>query len=324
MFPFWFLRYALYSIFEILSGGQPAFGLTVRRIVSFGNVGILEASDRGDSATVKRLLCEQPASVDDSWEGSGCTALHYAIVRYRIDTVKILLHAGANPEAEDFFGQTARQLAFIYSRTGLHPFRKALGEALPLSPHHMDALNFTLVHKCVLGILSIDLPEILQAKDAMILEQVNSTDALGYTPLQWAVRLDDLEAAEELLRAGARTDIRNNMGAPPLTNAMMTATASCGKILIDAGADPCAANKCGIQPLHFACMYKHLTAVELLVNSGADVNCRSIDGLTPLLLATKSNAIDIMEYLLEHDADIEMGDENDEFCPLLFHILQQP
>jgi len=322
IFPAWFLRSVLYSIFEISPGGRPAFGLTIRRRTMFETGNILDYSDKGDTAAVQHLISKEPGSVDDQCELNGCTALHYAIQRCRIDTIKVLLRAGANPDAEDDFGRNARQLAFIGIQTRLYPpdKQRQLEQIFPWSTTYIEDLELTIIHKSVLNIVSIDLSTIFSANDATINEQVHCKDALGYTPLQWAVRLDNVAAVRELLRIGARPDTQNNMGATPLTNAMVTAKASCVKTLIDAGADPCAANKNGIQPMHFACLYKHLEAVKLLLESGADVNCRAVDGLTPLLLASRWGAVDILEYLLDHGADVEQGNFFED-TPLFFAVI---
>src|SRR5262245_42581109 len=45
---------------------------------------------------------------------------------------------------------------------------------------------------------------------------VSSTQADGMTALHWAVRQNDLETAQQLLRAGAKADIATRYGVTPL------------------------------------------------------------------------------------------------------------
>ena len=45
---------------------------------------------------------------------------------------------------------------------------------------------------------------------------VNGAGPDGATPLHWAVRADDLQTVDALLRAGARLDVRNALGVLPV------------------------------------------------------------------------------------------------------------
>src|SRR5437762_2680044 len=60
----------------------------------------------------------------------------------------------------------------------------------------------------------------------------------GTTALHWAVRWDDLETAEMLIRAGANVSAANRAGATPMQLAALNGNAAMVDQLIKAGADP--------------------------------------------------------------------------------------
>src|SRR5213080_2464581 len=67
---------------------------------------------------------------------------------------------------------------------------------------------------------------------------VNSTQVDGTTALHWAVRADDLETADLLIRAGANVSIANRDGVTPMQLAAVNGTAPMIDKLIKAGANP--------------------------------------------------------------------------------------
>src|SRR5712691_7910873 len=67
---------------------------------------------------------------------------------------------------------------------------------------------------------------------------VNAPQTDGTTALHWAVRSDDLEFAEMLIRAGANVSAANRAGATPMQLAALNGNAAMVEALIKAGADP--------------------------------------------------------------------------------------
>src|ERR1700687_4661692 len=63
-------------------------------------------------------------------------------------------------------------------------------------------------------------------------------DPDGTTPLHWAVRANDLDSAQSLLRAGANPDAANRYGITPLSLAAENASAPMIQALLQAGAHP--------------------------------------------------------------------------------------
>jgi ankyrin repeat protein len=66
---------------------------------------------------------------------------------------------------------------------------------------------------------------------------VNAPQVDGTTALHWAVRLDDLDTAELLIRAGANVSAANRAGATPMRLAALNGNAAMVEKIIKAGAD---------------------------------------------------------------------------------------
>jgi ankyrin repeat protein len=100
---------------------------------------------------------------------------------------------------------------------------------------------------------------------------VNKTDADGTTSLHYAVRNDDAQLVDRLIRAGANVK---------------------------------AANRYGITPLYLACVNGNAAMIEKLLNSGADANAVSTEGETALMTASRTGNVDSIKVLLAHGADV--------------------
>ena len=67
---------------------------------------------------------------------------------------------------------------------------------------------------------------------------VNAAEADGMTALHWAVRADDLETVQLLIRAGANVKAANRYGMTPLSLAATNGNAAITDVLLKAGANP--------------------------------------------------------------------------------------
>ena len=95
---------------------------------------------------------------------------------------------------------------------------------------------------------------------------VNTPEADGMTALHWAVRADDAETAQLLIRAGANVS---------------------------------AANRYGITPLSLAATNGNAVITRALIKAGANVNAAGPDGETVLMIAARSGSADVVKALLE-------------------------
>jgi ankyrin repeat protein len=167
---------------------------------------------------------------------------------------------------------------------------------------------------------------------------VNRPEADGMTALHWAARLDDVETADLLIRAGANVKAATRYGVLPLSLASANGNAVMIERLLEAGADANAALPEGETPLMsaagtgnvaavkallahgadisarerskgqdalmWAAADGHAAAVQVLIEAGADVHARSKGGFTPLLFGVRRGAIDVVRVLLAAGADV--------------------
>ena len=123
-------------------------------------------------------------------------------------------------------------------------------------------------------------------------------DPDGTTPLHWAVRANDLDAAQRLIHAGANPDAANRYGVTPLSLAAENASAPLIQALLQAGAHPTNAI------LMDAARTGNGEVVRMLLARGADANARESSlGETALMWAAAENHADAVRALIEHGAD---------------------
>jgi len=135
---------------------------------------------------------------------------------------------------------------------------------------------------------------------------VNGRQIDGTTALHWAVRADDLETADLLIRAGANVSAANRDGATPLLLATDNGNAAMLEKLIKAGANPNAAlTKDGDTALMMAARTGKTDAIKTLLDLGAQVNTKETWGdTTALMWAVSERHPAAAKMLVEHGADV--------------------
>lgn len=100
--------------------------------------------------------------------------------------------------------------------------------------------------------------------------------------LHLAALQGNLDAARELIEAGADLNAKDVYGSTPLIVAATFGKTDVAKALIDAGADLSVANNEGSTPLHVAAFFGRTEIVEALLAKGANKFLRNDSGLTAL------------------------------------------
>jgi len=130
-------------------------------------------------------------------------------------------------------------------------------------------------------------------------------DADGTTSLHWAVRRDDVAAAEALIKAGADVKVTNRYGVTPMALAAMNGSAAMIRRLLDGGADPNTATPGGETALMTAARTGKTDAVALLLDRGANVQAKeTVHAQTALMWAVLENHAEVVNLLLARGADI--------------------
>ena len=127
----------------------------------------------------------------------------------------------------------------------------------------------------------------------------------GMTALHWAADRGDVAMANALLRAGAKTDAKTNVGGyTPLHVASKAGAASVVKTLLDQGADARTMTGTGASALHLAASSGSADAVDALLKHKADPNVRETAwGQTPLMFAATQNRADVIRVLVKAGAN---------------------
>ena len=135
---------------------------------------------------------------------------------------------------------------------------------------------------------------------------VNAPQIDGTTALHWAVRSDDLELADLLIRAGAHPSAANREGVTPMQLAAMNGSASMIVRLIKAGANPTAPfTEFGDTALMMAARTGKTDAIDVLLEGGVKVNAvETWGGTTALMWAVSERHPAAVKVLIDHGADV--------------------
>jgi ankyrin repeat protein len=135
---------------------------------------------------------------------------------------------------------------------------------------------------------------------------VNAPQVDGTTALHWAVRADDLETADLLIRAGANVSAENRDGVTPMLLAALNGNAAMLDRLIKAGASANApVTTSGDTPLMMAARAGKPDAVALLLDKGAQIDAKESWGETTALMWAVTERNDaVIKLLIDRGANV--------------------
>src|SRR5688572_9211067 len=134
--------------------------------------------------------------------------------------------------------------------------------------------------------------------------EVNAPGIDGTPALHWVVRVDDVEIAKLLIRAGADVRLATRYGVTPLSLASSNGNVEMIRTLLDAGADPNSPDPTGEPVLWTAIRSGTLDAVKLLLDRGASKDYKDASQQTTLMLAVRENFPAIVRLLVERGSDV--------------------
>jgi ankyrin repeat protein len=134
---------------------------------------------------------------------------------------------------------------------------------------------------------------------------VNQPEPDGMTALHWAVRADDAQTTDMLIRAGANVSAANRYGITPLSLAATNGNASITRALLKAGANLSALGPGGETVLMTAAHTGNADVVNAILERGANVNATEPwQKQTALMWAASENHGAAIKALAARGADL--------------------
>jgi len=134
---------------------------------------------------------------------------------------------------------------------------------------------------------------------------VNVPEADGTTPLHWAVRMNNLDLVNRLLRAGAKPKAANRYDVTPIQLACLNGSAEAVGRLIEAGESANATGPYGETALMVCARTGNPETARVLLAHGATVDAvETWRGQTALMWATAQRHPEMMKVLIAAGADV--------------------
>ncbi|XP_029474614.1 ankyrin-3-like [Rhinatrema bivittatum] len=245
-----------------------------------------------DDSQLTQLLLKNGAAVDAKDDQKN-TALHYAVSHGFVNTVRVLLEAGASIDSSII------DTAFNSNNQSI--FRLLLQHSKGLSSDTLVSALFKAVRE---NLHSIILALIDRGTD------INAKNDIEYTPLLLAAELGKTESAKVLIERGARLDERSPNLNTALHLAVQAGDNSTAKLLIQKGLNANIGGAGDQTPLHVAAFHNKQDAVDILVTAGAKIDSLTKELATPLHIASQRGNLDVAQRLLHYKAKTNVKDKH--------------
>ncbi|HEY1305987.1 MAG TPA: ankyrin repeat domain-containing protein [Vicinamibacterales bacterium] len=272
---------------------------------------LADAVKREDRAAVRALLRPTSAKATADRQkvdvnaplSDGSTALHWAVESEDLETVGLLLDAGANVNAKNRYSVTPLHVAVSNGNAAI------VGRLLKAGANGdaVDASGEPLLTIAVRG-GSIDSLTLLLERGA----PANAADTTAKeTPLMWAVRAHQRDAIALLLSHGAHVNAVTRTGDTPPWVPPNAGGGSHGLGIVRGGWPERGARAAipgGMTALLYAARDGGADVARDLLDAKAEVNQAEANGITPLLMAITNDRMDVARVLLERGADVNAID----------------
>jgi ankyrin repeat protein len=276
--------------------GRAAEAVVVERKTEPRVQKLFDAIAAHDATAVRQALTVD-RSLATASDAAGTSPLMHAAYAGSIDTMQILLDAGADVHATNRRNATALHWAVN------DPAKMKLLVMKGADVNARTVDGRTALHEAAM------LPAGAQAVQ-LLLEvgaEVDARSLVGQTPL-FAAAGASAETVRLLLDKGADPNATSQTGATPL---MSVRSSDVVRLLVARGADVKVRSKRGETALADAASRGDVEAVRLLLDIGADVNVVDYRGYTPLLQAVQydRDATEIVRMLLDRGATVTVSAE---------------
>jgi ankyrin repeat protein len=233
----------------------------------------------------------------DSRDADGSTPFMLACGGGQMDVVKVLLqHVGAEALQETGVrGRTALHYAAMWGRRETVTF--LLGQGAQANSRDEDsATPFTLAcAKDHVGVARVFL-------EHMGPEALQETDNEGRTALHYAAFWGHEETVTFLVGQGAQANSGDEIGCTPFLMACEKGRTGVVQVLVQhmgkQAVQDTATN--GVTALHMAAIGGHEETAAFLISQGAECSSRTAVGVTPLMFACRQGRLGVLRLLLQH------------------------
>lgn len=199
--------------------------------------------------------------------------INYAIIKNKIDAVKILLKRGAKM---DIFDQDGRTILYIPIKYGYDETIKTM-------------IDFN--------------------KDSIGISLIDVKDRRNNIPLHYAINFRNLNAIKMLLNNGSDLTIYDNEGYTSLHLAVLTKQNDICEEILKHNPPLDFKTRNGETALHIACNFQLYKIVDMLIKKGANVNIQDNDHhFTPLHYTVNLGNFEIFKRLIEAGASLNYQD----------------
>ncbi|XP_010135047.1 PREDICTED: ankyrin repeat and SOCS box protein 3-like [Buceros rhinoceros silvestris] len=260
-----------------------------------GWVPIHEAAAHDSSECLRLLLRAAPSEEyinSRTFEGLG--ALHLSARRGSLESIRVLLEAGADPNEVTIEATTPLFLAVENGHADVVKFLLQHGANVE-GPHCWSGWN-SLHQASFQGYTEI--MEVLLENGA----SKECKDDFGITPLFVAAQYGKLESLRLLISHGAEVNCQAKDRATPLLIAAQEGHTKCVKLLLSKGADPnlyCNTENWQL-PIHAAAQMGHEKILELLIPVTDRICDRGRGKVSPVYSAVYGGHEECLETLLEN------------------------
>ena len=283
----------------------------------------LSAVYRGDEEAVRRMLAGDPSLA--SAEYAYLQPLHYAVRGGRIEMVRLLLDAGADPLAEGWSGKFGDEIrddtplarardrgldeivALLEAAAGAKPRSVSAERKAPSTPER--ELEDEMMRICHRG------------KIKSALKLIDQHPGIAQAGLYEAVHQNHPELVRILLERGAKatTPWRWSCWYTPLMHSLRYRRPryDIAQLLLDNGVDPNETNGMGMTTLHIVAGQGTVDAARWLLDRGADIHARDREfESTPLAWAARAGREDMARSLLSRGANLIHPDDEQWATPI--------
>ena len=272
-----------------------------------GDTTLHNAIHTRDSIKTFQALIDHGANID-AVNNASMTPLVLASLDKQMDTIKFLLHAGADSSIPDKDGDTILHL-------GIHKrWSKEKLQVLVDHGAHLNGINKKGHTPLVLACIDrqIDTLQLLLNAGA----DSSIPDADGDTVAHYAIYKDwSKESLQALVDCGICLNCVNKKGQTALVLACCDRQTDSVKVLLEAGADPNIADADGDNALHNA-IYKKCSKeiVQVLADCVTHIDALNNEQQSALMIACGKENIDAVQVLLSARADPHLVDKAKNNC----------